>query len=82
LTVCWIPKLPELSVTVSVPVAGPATDGAKDTKTVQLVPAIKVVAQFVVSANPLLAVMLEKLSGLPPKLVMLTACGAPDDPMF
>ena len=71
-TVCDAPKLPESSLRVSDPVAGPAKVGAKDTLIVQLVPAARLFEQLLVSANPSLGEMLEKFSRLPPKFVILT----------
>lgn len=70
-TACAAPRLPESSVTVSNPLAGPATDGAKDTETVQLDPPGRVVGQLLVSVNPPFAEIFEKSSGLPPKLAMV-----------
>jgi hypothetical protein len=64
--------LPESSLSVSSPVAGPVTVGAKDTLAVQLAPATKLFGQLLVSANSPLAEMLEKFSDLPPKLVIVT----------
>ena len=81
LTVCVEPRLPELSERVSRPLALPVTVGAKDTKTVQLDPAIKSAGQVVVSTNPALAVK-ERSSGLPPKFSMVNCCDGLAVPMF
>src|SRR6266478_3271559 len=71
-TVCDAPELPESSLRVRSPLAGPATAGAKDTLAVQLAPATRLFGQLFVSGNPSLAAMLEKFSGLPPKFVIVT----------
>ena len=71
-TFCDAPKLPESSLRVRSPVAGPVTVGAKDTLAVQLAPATRLFGQLFVSAKSPLAEMLEKFSGLPPKLVIVT----------
>jgi hypothetical protein len=70
--VCEAPRLPESSLRVRDPVAGPAAAGAKDTLTVQLAPATRLFGQSLVSTNPALAAMSEKFRVLPPKLVRVT----------
>jgi hypothetical protein len=78
--VCDAPRLPESSLRVTDPVAGPAAVGAKDTLTVQLAPATRLFGQSLVSANPALATVPEKFSVLPPKLVTVTGWGLLDVP--
>ena len=70
--VCMGPRLKESSLAVSVPVYGPAADGAKVTLAVQLVPATSVPAQLSDSVKLPAAMREVKSSGLPPKLVMVT----------
>src|SRR6202043_1156294 len=72
-TSCTKPQLPESSLTVSSPFAGPVTNGAKVTAAAQLDPATRTLGQPVGSTeNPPLADMLPRFSGLPPKLAMVT----------
>src|SRR5205807_5688100 len=72
-TACDTPELPESSFRVSSPVSGPATVGAKDRLATQLAPASSVPGQLFVSVKSPLGEMPEKFSGLPPKLVIVTA---------
>jgi hypothetical protein len=85
-TVCTAPKLPESSLTVSTPVTGPVTDGAKVTPTVQFDPAATVLfGQLVVegsSENPPVAEMVPRSSGLPPKFAIVIVCGGLLVPTF
>ena len=69
--VCVGPRLKELSLTVSDPVAGPVTEGVNVTDTVQVDPPARGGWQLFVSPNPPLAEMLRLVSGLPPKLVIV-----------
>jgi len=69
LRICEAPRLPELSVIVSVPFTVPAAAGVNVTLMVQVDPAIRVPAQLLVWANPLpLTETAEIASELPPKL--------------
>jgi hypothetical protein len=72
LTVCAVPALPELSVTVSSSFAGPVTVGVKVTETAQVDAAGSWLGQLLVSANGATAEMFDKSSGLPPKLEIVT----------
>ncbi len=65
-----------LSVKVSVPFTGPATDGVKTICNAQLLlTAIVVPHEFVAMVKPLLATTLEMVSGRPPLLVSVSVCG-------
>jgi hypothetical protein len=55
--------------------------GAKDTLAVQLAPAVRLLAQLLVTVKSPLAAMPEKFSGLPPKLVIVTDWEALEVPM-
>ena len=81
LTVCDPPRLPASSFSVSCPTAGPATVGANDTLAVQLAPGGRLLGQLSVSTNWLLAKTLEKFSGLPPKLLIVTGCDVLEVPI-
>ena len=69
-------------MTVSNPLTGPVTGGVKVTLTVQFDPATSGLGQLLVSPNPLLAEKLDKFSGLPPKLVMVTGWAGLEVPTF
>ena len=71
-TACEEPQLPESSLIVSWPAAGPATVGAKVTETVQFEPGTSMLGQLFVSGNPPVDEMPKMSSGLPPKFVMVT----------
>lgn len=81
-TLCVAPALPESSVTVTTPSTGPGADGVNETLTVQFDPAASWVGQASVSANPPLAEMFDKFSGLPPKFEIVTGCEGLDVPTF
>lgn len=78
-----MPRFPELSVTVSVPVMVLADGGVNVTDTVQLLPPISIAGQLFVSANPALtAALFTPLMGLPPKFVIVIVCAALVVPTF
>src|SRR5947209_5676795 len=70
-TSCVVPAFPELSEKVSWPVTVPVEEGEKVTPTVQAAPAVRMVGQSGVMANTPFAEMLDKVSGLPPKLLIV-----------
>ncbi len=69
--VCVVPAFPELSLTLSDPVAVPEADGVKVTDTVQDCPACKVEGQLSVCEKPPAAESASPLNGLPPKLLIV-----------
>ena len=71
---CDAPALPESSLMVTDPVTGPVVVGENVTVTVQLVPATSWLGQALVWLKGPLVENPERLSGLPPKLVMVTSC--------
>jgi hypothetical protein len=73
-TVCTAPAFPESSLIVSAPLTAPAADGVNVTVTAQFDPAESCDGQLFVSPNPPLAAIVPKVSGLPPKFVIVTAC--------
>ena len=72
-TTCVEPKFPESSLTFSAPVTEPAASGVNVTDTVQLDPANRAAGQSFVSEKPSLVEKANPFSGLPPKLVIVTA---------
>jgi hypothetical protein len=79
----WLaPRLKELSVTASVPFTVLPAAGVKVTETVQLDPPCSWPGQLLVSANPPPVEMPLMFSGLPPRLEMVSVCGALVYPTF
>jgi hypothetical protein len=81
-TVCAVPAFPDSSLILRVPVTVPDADGVKVTDTVQDAPACRVEGQSSVCAKPPAAETVSPVNGLPPKLLMMTVCGALAAPTF